>query len=257
MSLFGMFKKQEPSGFMIHPEAARHFGSVMSYWVRGAQVEVLNPQTQQWELTNTPAFDPQYKYRIVHDDLRHLVDMDMTAHNRAMDAAAQVAAKPLKDEIAMLKRELDAMQRTVAATKATQTPVSVADSQATTYYAGNGPQHMNKFKRGQIWKARNGQKYIVLANKMSRLPRDKAMFDGGMPLVVARYDDGMKVAATHRFLDGTRKHDSSLDLVEMVGSDTLGGIPCNSAGTHEILFTRKKDCIGLNLRTGETQVISK
>ena len=63
---FGLTKKSVPktaTQISLHPDCRQRHSSVIASWFLGIPVEVLNPETNEWEPCAEPIFDPAYDYR--------------------------------------------------------------------------------------------------------------------------------------------------------------------------------------------------
>lgn len=153
-----------PEPIKLHPGCSIH-STVISLWLTGSPVEVLNPSTGNWEDCEKPIFDPDHQYR-----------SKMPGRVPPPAAAPVYVAQPVP---------------------APQPPEQPA-------YTPAAP--IRKFKRGEIWEAANGFKYLILGYKSDYVTNYNPDTDPDTgEVVVMRYEVGKKPAVSCRTLVGHRR----------------------------------------------------
>ena len=216
MGFLDKFKKKPESAkaFKIHPMARQAHPVAFSAWAAGGTVAALNPDTNRYEVVDLPIFAPEVNYIVTAAPKMGNGFMPPTP--KAMPrAAAPVAARAPQ-------------------------PAPVAQAMPL---------------RGDIWVSNSGNQYLVLGNKHDLIPNYNALNDPDkLPLVVVRYDEGMKTSLSHRTTMGSRISNSGMDLTARVGRTLLNAV--TTRGQYKVLYARKNDSIVVDVRTFETKAIA-
>ncbi len=220
--------------FVIHPLAHKaHPGPLLS-WALGQTIEALHP-TEGWVVVDRPQFEPDTQYRAGGNPYATAPIAPMT-HKECGEDIPQAAA-------VCFFEALDAPAPTHAYPKNKLMPAPAPKPQTTT-----------RFVRGDIWEAVNGRSYLVLGNKHDIVPHgryDASQDPDKYPLILVRYEEGMKQSVTHRDLMGRRELAPNENLVKRTGSINLPFI------THDgIILKRKKDQVIVGFDTFETLIVT-
>ncbi len=156
------------SQIKLHPECMTRHAAVVPLWLAGNSVEVLNPTNDIWEDSAEPYFDPAYAYR-----LKHAPVPTMPTTSRATRMFDGCAVK-----------ESDSVGHA---------PVSPT------------PKPFCKYRRGDIYQSATGEQFLVLGNKYDLIANYNPSNDPDTnPLIVVRYQDGVKAAVSTRDFQGNR-----------------------------------------------------
>lgn len=218
--------------FVIHPLAHKaHPGPLLS-WALGQTIEALHP-TEGWVVVDRPQFEPDTQYRAVGNPYATAPIAPMT-HKECGNAIHQAASA----------RFMEALDATA--------PTHVYPKNVPTGTTAPKPQTTTRFVRGDIWEAVNGRSYLVLGNKHDIVPAgryDASQDPDKYPLILVRYEEGMKQSVTHRDLMGRRELAPNENLVKRTGSIKLPFI------THDgIILKRKKDYVIVSFASFETVI---
>lgn len=219
--------------FVIHPLAHKaHPGPLLS-WALGQTIEALHP-TEGWVVVDRPQFEPDTQYRAVGNPYA-TAPIAPIAHKDWGEAIHQAASARF-------------MEACVAATA----PTHAYPKNKPMFDLAPKPQTTTRFVRGDIWEAVNGRSYLVLGNKHDIVPDgryDASQDPDKYPLILVRYDEGMKQSVTHRDLMGRRELAPNENLVKRTGSINLPPIT-----TDGVILKRKKDHVIVNFGSFETVI---
>lgn len=210
--------------FVIHPLAHKvHPGPLLS-WALGQTIEALHP-TEGWVVVDRPQFEPDTQYRAVYAPIAPMT------HKECGEAIHRTAEAAFFAKVDPSIVGYDSYQLKPTAPK---------------------PQTTTRFVRGDIWEAVNGRSYLVLGNKHDIVPDgryDASQDPDKYPLILVRYDEGMKQSVTHRDLMGRRELAPNENLVKRTGSINLPPIT-----TDGVILKRKKDHVIVNFGSFETVI---
>lgn len=224
--------------FEIHPLARTAHTGVLVSWVLGSTIEALHP-TDGWVVVDRPVFEPETQYRVagyVTETSEELRVFQATVGRRKSFSETLMAGQAIHTFGNTMNLPAD-----VAG-------VPVPDS----VVRAPKPQTTTRFVRGDIWEAVNGRSYLVLGNKhdiVSDGRYDAAQDPDKYPLILVRYEEGMKQSVTHRDLMGRRDLAPNENLVKRTGSINLPPITPNG-----IVLQRKKDHVVVSFRSFETVI---
>lgn len=166
-------KKPNPkpiSTIKLHPECMTRHATLVSTWLAAKMpVEVLNPSTNEWEECDNPIFSPEHEYRAIQPT-------SIAIHNKTK----------------------------LVNTKVIDVPPWFGESVPAPIPAPI-PAPTCKYQRGDIYISTTGKKFLVLGNKYDLVPNYNPSNDpDSNPLIVMRYDDGVKQAVSCRDFQGKR-----------------------------------------------------
>lgn len=228
-SLLGR-KPKAATKIELHADCRAAHGPTLSSWLSGSAVEVLNPSNGQWEVTDNPTFEPQYRYRV-----------------KAPTYIAPPVPRPVFDD------------GTSAVVPVSADWGILAELQGTVGISGhdgpnghNGPDARDypdsivvtpnvaavtkpycHYKRGDVYTNAAGITYIVLANKYDVIPGYNPSIDpDSNPLVVMRYNCNVKQAVSTRDFAGRRADGISKYAIGGVVGPKMDLFPIADDGTN-------------------------
>ncbi len=200
----------------LHPDCMTRHGTLVSMYLSGSQIEVLNPQNETWEDCPQPIFDPQYCYRLFGN----------------VSVRPVQSVKPLFVPTPAPK----VVTRRVNVAPETVTPTS-------------------HYKRGDVCQNVDGKTFIVLGSKFDLIADYNPNLDpDSNSLVVMRHDAGMKKAVSTRDGSGRRAdNNSKYALGRKVATGTMPVLDHSIAGFTKIMSRSRVTDVYLCNRTGEVK----
>lgn len=191
LTKLGLFNKPSKAkeAISFHPDCYKHV-SLLSDYLAGANIDVLNPSTKEWEKCPNPVFDPELEYKL------------------SFNTPPTLSTHPILNPIGT-----------------TGLYISTDEPEPPTGMMGN----LIDFNRGDIWESNGGKKYLVLCDKRKVLPNyDPQLDPDSGSIVVMSYDENTKNKVNCRKTSGFR-HDNNSEYTLVSKLDSINlTMPCLS-----------------------------